>query len=490
MSLIRRPFNMELPTELRDLLCTAPELRQAYVVGGSVRDACLQREVKDFDVEVFGQTYESLQTRLSRHGRVDCVGRSFGVIKLTTGPNATYDFSIPRRDSKVASGHRGFIATFDPTLTLEEATARRDFTLNALMFDPRAQEIIDCHGGLADLEARVLRHTSSAFVEDPLRVLRGMQMAARFDLVAAPATVELCRSIKSSHAELAKERVREEWMKWAERSTRPSRGLEFLVATEWIEHYPEIHRLLGTPQDPEWHPEGDVFVHTSHCCDAMAKLPAWLAADSSSRIAWMFAILAHDFGKPDTTREEIRHGKMRIVSPEHEPLGAVVCLSFFERLNMTNEITERVVPLVANHLAHMHSGTDRAIRRLALRLQPETIQGLCAVMAADILGRPPKPAVIPDTLTELLRRSAEMRVETGAPEPLLKGRHLIALGLQPGKTLGVITGAAFEAQLEGSFHDIAGAHAWLASADLSMLNDADRQRIAEKLKETSTPFLL
>ncbi|MBI1842403.1 MAG: HD domain-containing protein, partial [Verrucomicrobia bacterium] len=424
-----------------------------------------------------------LQARLSRHGRLDCVGRSFGVIKLTTRPGATYDFSIPRRDSKVASGHRGFIAAFDPSLTLEEASARRDFTINALMFDPRSREIIDCHGGLVDLDARTLRHTSPAFVEDPLRVMRGMQFAGRFDLVATPQTIDLCRSIKSTFAEIAKERVREEWMKWAERAVRPSRGLEFLAATGWIEHFPEIARLRGTPQDPEWHPEGDVFVHTAHCCDAMAKLPVWLEADPSSRIAWMFAILAHDFGKPDTTREETRHGRLRIVSPEHEPLGAELCVPFFERLHMTNEITERVIPLVAHHLAHMQSGSDRAIRRLAHRLQPETIQGLCAVMSADALGRPPRPAIIPESVHELLRRSQELRMQTQGPEPILKGRHLLALGLRPGKKIGLITALAFEAQLEGTFQDLASARAWLAAAELPMLEEKEKELLITRIAE-------
>ena len=121
--------------------------------------------------------------------------------------------------------------------------------------------------------APVLRHTSEAFGEDPLRVLRGMQFAGRFELRAAPETVELSRRMKGSFAELAVERVREEWFKWAQRSRLPSAGLQFLIDTEWVEHFPEIKALIGTPQEPDWHPEGDVFIHTCHCCDALALLP-------------------------------------------------------------------------------------------------------------------------------------------------------------------------------------------------------------------------
>src|SRR5690606_33316022 len=137
------------------------------------------------------------------------------------------------------------------------------------------KQLLDFFGGASDLENKILRHTSLAFTEDPLRVLRGMQFAARFDLTTAPETVELCRKIKSGYRELAVERVREEWFKWAEKSATPSRGLKFLADTEWIEHFPEIKALQGTPQEPDWHPEGDVFIHTSHCCDVMAKLPQW-----------------------------------------------------------------------------------------------------------------------------------------------------------------------------------------------------------------------
>ncbi|MBI5773871.1 MAG: polynucleotide adenylyltransferase [Verrucomicrobia bacterium] len=451
-----------LPRELAALLSATPALRRAYLVGGGVRDGLLGAPLKDFDLEVFGVDYEQLTAALAPHGRVDLVGRSFGVIKLTTRGGCTYDFSIPRRDSKTAPGHKGFKITFDPDITLQEAAARRDFTINAMMFDPRTGAVLDFFGGRADLENRVLRHTSAAFVEDPLRVLRGMQFAARFNLRAAPETVALCRQIKSTYGELAVERVREEWFKWAEKSTMPSAGLKFLAETEWIEHFPEIAALRGTPQDPEWHPEGDVFTHTGHCGDALVKLPAWQQADTESKIVLALAVLAHDFAKPQTTTRAIKDGRERIVSPGHEEAGGPLAESFLQRINAPKAIAQRVVPLVTNHLAHLQVVTDRSVRRLARRLAPETIESLSIVITADQFGRPPKPAEVSENLRALLAKAAELKLKDSAPKPILQGRHLIELGLKPGPEFGEIVDAAFEAQLEGKFADLDGARRWLA----------------------------
>ncbi len=451
------------PAELQHLLAATPELARAFLVGGCVRDALLGLPVKDFDLEVFGVSYERLARALRRWGRVDFVGQSFGVAKLSTGSGLAYDFAIPRRDRKVALGHKGFAVEFDADITPQEAASRRDFTLNALMFDPRRGEVLDFFGGQADLRDRVLRHTSEAFPEDPLRVLRGLQFASRFNLRAAPETLALCRSIKASFGELAVERVGEEWFKWAAKSAVPSVGLRFLADTEWIEHFPELAALRGTPQDPEWHPEGDVFTHTAHCCDALVKLPAWQAADEASRIAWMLAVLAHDFGKPAATHEALRDGRLRIVSPGHEEGGVEPALKFLERIHAPHAIRDRVPPLVANHLAHLQPATDRAVRRLAKRLEPETITGLCVIVTADHSGRPPKPACVPEGAKALLAKAEELRVQDSAPKPLLQGRHLVAAGMTPGKAFKAILHEAFEAQLEGQFNDLDGALMWLKS---------------------------
>jgi tRNA nucleotidyltransferase (CCA-adding enzyme) len=450
-----------LPDDLAKALKETPELRQSYLVGGCVRDWLLGKPCKDFDVEVFGVSYDQLVAALSRWGKTDLVGRSFGVARLTTSRGAVYDFTIPRRDSKVAPGHKGFQITFDPAITPDEAAARRDFTINALMFDPRRGELLDFFGGREDLKGRVLRHTSPAFAEDPLRVLRGMQFAARFDLRAAPETIAQSRQIKSGYGELAVERVREEWFKWAEKSAAPSAGLRFLQQTEWMEHFPEMNALAGTPQDLEWHPEGDVFVHTCHCCDAMASLPEWQAADAESRIVYMLAILAHDFAKPATTHQAERDGRVRVVSPGHEEAGGPLANAFLERINAPQAIRDRVLPLVVNHLAHLQPVTDRSVRRLAKRLEPENIHGLSVVITADHFGRPPRPRIVPESLKALQARAAALQVQAAAPKPILMGRHLIGLGLKPGKEFGILLEAAYDAQLEGKFSEPHQALRWL-----------------------------
>jgi tRNA nucleotidyltransferase (CCA-adding enzyme) len=450
-----------LPDDLAKALTQTPELRETYLVGGCVRDWLSGRPCKDFDVEVFGVSYDQLVDLLSPWGKTDLVGRSFGVVKLTTPRGAIYDFTVPRRDSKVAAGHSGFKITFDPAITRREAAARRDFTINSLMFDPRRGELLDFFGGAEDLRNRVLRHTSPAFVEDPLRVLRGMQFAARFDLRGAPETIALSRRMKPDYRELAVERVREEWFKWAAKSVVPSAGLRFLQETEWLEHFPEVHALLGTPQDPDWHPEGDVLVHTGHCCDAMATLPEWKAADAESRIVYMLAILAHDFGKPATTHEAERHDGKRIVSPGHEETGGPLAVAFLERINAPAAIRDRVVPLVVNHLSHLQPVTERSVRRLAKRLEPENIRGLSLIITADHFGRPPRPRIVPESLKTLQAMAADLEVQSAAPKPILMGRHLIELGLQPGRDFGVLLDAAYDAQLEGRFFDLTRALLWL-----------------------------
>lgn len=452
---------MNLPDELRRLLRDVPALARAYLVGGCVRDALLGIAQKDFDLEVYGVDYETLARGLSAHGRVDLVGKSFGVIKFSSASGGQWDFSLPRRDSKTAAGHKGFDVAFDPDISPRDAASRRDFTINALMFDPRTGEYLDCFGGRADLAKRVLRHTSAAFVEDPLRVLRGMQFAARFDLTPAPETVELCRSIVHAFPELAIERVGMEWFKWAHLSQRPSAGLRFLKATGWLRHFPELAALDGTPQDPEWHPEGDVFTHTGHCCDALAELPAWQTADIPTRQVLMFAVLAHDFAKPQTTHTAEREGRMRIVSPGHEEQGGPLAETFLTRIAAPNEIKERVVPLVTHHLAHLQAASDRAVRRLANSLKPATIAELCLVMTADQFGRPPKPRIVHGGVLALRIKAEELRLRDAAPKPLLLGRHLVERGLKPGKQFGAMLDAAFEAQLEGQFTDLDGALKWL-----------------------------
>lgn len=483
-------MNGLLPAELVRILSSSPVLRRAYVVGGCVRDWHLGLPVKDYDLEVFGISYEQLEKALASWGRADVVGRSFGVVKLRTPSGLEVDFSIPRRDSKVAPGHQGFAITFEPEITPQEAATRRDFTINSLMFDPWDKKVLDFFGGLEDLRRRILRHTSKAFAEDPLRVLRGLQFAGRFRLQPAPETVEVCRQIKGQHAELAVERIREEWFKWAEKSQEPSLGLRFLDATGWLENYPGLAALRGVPQDPEWHPEGDVFTHTCCCCDALVSLRDWQEADVESKVVYMLAVLAHDFGKPAVTQQAVKDGRVRIISPGHESAGAPEAMAFLRQINAPPGIINRIIPLVENHLAHLQTITDRGVRRLAKRLEPENLHGLFLVITADSLGRPPLPPEVPEGLRVLQAKAVELSVKTGAPKPVLMGRHLLSLGLTPGKGIGEILAAAYEAQLEGRIHNYIQALQWLETQNHWTWPEAVRLAIQRQIESDHTGLVM
>jgi tRNA nucleotidyltransferase (CCA-adding enzyme) len=473
---------MNLPDDLREILGSGGPMEGAYLVGGCVRDFLLHRLVKDYDVEVFGTSIEVLEKFLVRFGKVDLVGKSFGVIKVTTRSGAIYDFSIPRRDSKVGIGHKGFRVDQDPDLTMEEAAARRDFTINAIFYDPRNNRVLDPFSGARDLQKGVLRHTSAAFSEDPLRVLRGMQFCARFKLHAAEETLEQCRSIKQTHPELAVERVREEWLKWATRSVQPSMGLKFLEAAGWLEHYPEVAEMRGVPQDPEWHPEGDVWTHTCFCCDAVVNLPQWQTLPDLERAILLFAVLCHDMGKVTTTATAVRRGVRRIVSPGHEIASVSRAESFMARLDLPEKITSRVLPLVRNHMAYMQGTSDRAIRRLSVRLAPSNVEELAVVMSADQLGRPPKPAKLEETVHLLLARAEQLAIASSPPAPILKGRDLLRFGFSPGPELGSLLKDAFQAQIDGSFGDYPGALRWLVSRTDLAIPDPIREEISRAAK--------
>ncbi len=458
-----------IPPDLRAMLGALRSPARPRLVGGCVRDWLMGHEPKDFDVEVAGVDFEVLHRALAPFGATDVIGRSFGVVKVRSAvTGGDYDFSLPRRESKTGSGHRGFAVAPDATLSDADAAARRDFTVNAIAFDPADGAIVDPHGGQGDLRARVLRHTSPACSEDPLRVLRAFQLAARFDFSLDPGTAALCRAMVDTYRELPVERVWGEWDKWALKAVKPSRGLEVLEQTGWLVHFPEIAALRGTPQEPEWHPEGDVFTHTQHCLDALVSLDGWRLGDAHRRRLLSLAVLAHDFGKPATTSFAERRGVMRWISPGHEGVGGPLAEAFLRRIGSPLELIPPVCALVIQHLAHHHGKqggfSDSQVRRLARRLAPATIEDLVLVMGADSRGRPPLDPGEDLGLIETLRgRAVELALEDAAPRPILMGRHLLELGCKPGPGYTPILAAAFEAQLDGAFADEDGARAWLKS---------------------------
>ena len=447
---------LDLPpglTRLFDVL--RAEGGRPLLVGGAVRDALLGLPAKEFDVEVHGLPDDRLRAVLAAHFRVDAVGAAFTVYKVSgvEGLAGAIDVALPRRDSKVGPGHRGIAVQGDPDLEVREASRRRDFTINALLFDPRAGETLDPWGGRADLEARVLRAVdASTFGDDPLRALRAVQIAARFELSVEPATAELCAAMPLR--ELPKERVWGELQKLLLKARRPSWGLALLRDWKMLEVIaPELLPLADTPQDPEWHPEGDVWTHTLQVVDEAASLIGDLReTDMPRALAVMLGALGHDLGKPATTTFEDGHTRSR----GHEEAGVAPTLSLLDRWGVFTldgyDVRAQVVALVRDHLkpgelykerAHV---SDGAIRRLARKVEPDL---LYRVARADCLGRRPG-AFAPVAMEWFRERVRELDVAVRPPEPLLKGRDLLALGLRPGPEVGRILKAVYEKQLDGA----------------------------------------
>lgn len=429
---------------------------QPHIVGGAVRDLLRGVPVKDVDIEVYGLPIERLISVLGEFGRVDAVGRSFGVLKLRLPGGRDIDVSLPRRESKVGAGHRGFLAEPDPTMSPLEAAGRRDFTWNAMALTPTG-DLLDYYGGVADLNARLIRHTTAAFAEDPLRVLRAMQFAGRFGMRLAPDTAALSRQLLPEAATLATERIWAEWQKWALQSTRPSDGLQALDATGWLALYPELTALIGCVQDAFYHPEGDVWQHTLFVCDAAADITVRDGLDGEQRMVLLFAALCHDFGKPATTLV-LPDGRVR--SAGHAQAGIEPARAFLRRIGCPRAIADAVLPLIAEHMVlHGMDRTPRAVRRLALRLSPATLVQWGRLVEADASGRPPRPPAAPGA--PILALAEQLGAAHGQPAPLLQGKHLIERGIAPGPQLGALLRRAYEAQIDGDFTTLEEGLAWL-----------------------------
>ena len=425
----------------------------AYEVGGCVRDQLLGLENKDLDIEVFHLDAATLSKLLSRFGRVNEVGVSFGVIKLRTSHGEDLDFTMPRRESKTGRGHRGFQVEVDHTLSVADAALRRDFTMNAIYRNLHDHTWIDPHGGIPDLEKRVLRATSEHFAEDPLRVLRGMQFAARFNATMTPDTIEMCRSLSHEYSSLALERIWNEWHKWATRSICPSKGLQVLRDCGWIEHFPELSAMIGVEQDPEWHPEGDVWVHTLHVCDAASRIADRDKLSDDDRVILLLAALCHDLGKPSTT--EFTNGRWR--SPAHAAAGVPIAESFLTRIGCPRHYIEVIQPLVAEHLVHIQlEANPRNVRRLSVRLGKASIVRLMRLVEADLGGRPPLTNPMPASLLRMLEIAKSIDVTQTKPERIVLGRHLLALGYSPARWFSKVLEECYQAQLDGTFEDEAG----------------------------------
>lgn len=451
---------------------------RALLVGGLVRDALLGLETLDVDVEVFGLPAPALEHLLEElfPGRVNTIGRSFGIFRIHVAAGDDLDVSLPRTESKNAPGHRGFEVRGDPFLPFAEAARRRDFTVNALGYDPSTGSILDAHGGLDDLERRRLRAVDPrTFPDDPLRVWRAFQLAARLEMVVDPETKALMQAMVRGGelADLSRERVTDELRKLLS-AARPSPGLALArevgaIATS----FPELELLAGTEQDAEWHPEGDVWVHTLMVVDAAAGIVRrneWRLADAE-RVHVMLAALLHDVGKPRTTERALKEGRWRIVSPRHEAEGEPPARAILGRLTFGEAAETAAIAIVRWHLSpgSLYYALERgelddrsytnAVRKVLKRIHPVRWQVLLAACEADWRGRGfPGVETLPfDPGSSFARAVERGALDVEPVKPLVQGRDVLELGLAPGPEVGRLIDSIEEARDRGEIEDRAAA---------------------------------
>ena len=424
---------------------------RAFVVGGYVRDRLLGKASDEIDVEVFGIPETALRELLERVGRVEAVGQHFAVYKM-----GKVDVALPRRESKIGRGHKAFAVTGDPSMSYEDAARRRDFTVNAISWDPLTAEYIDPFRGREDLEHNRLRVVDSrTFADDSLRVLRALQFAARFDLTADEETKRICREIALD--DLPAERIWGEIEKLLLKAERPSVGFALardIGVTERL--LPEMHALIDCPQEPEWHPEGDVWIHTLMVIDEARGRNGDL--DRARLAAVMLSAVCHDFGKPLTTA--VIDGRIRSLG--HEEAGVAPAAALLDRLNVNSldnfDVRAQVLAITAHHLKPgafykvRDELTDGAFRRLAEKVDMEL---LARVAKADCCGRTGDFDC--SAMDWFLEKSRALGVEHKPPAPILMGRHLIPLGVAPGPVMGQILKQVYELQLDGVVADLDGA---------------------------------
>ena len=400
---------------------------RALLVGGFVRDELLGLAPKDADIEVFGLEAPTLRALLERLGKVDCVGESFRVYKLAWHENRErfeLDVSLPRRERKIASGHKGFEVEGDPHASVEDAARRRDFSINAILCDPLTGEILDPFGGRADLEKRVLRVVDAEhFGEDSLRVLRAAQFAARFELEIEPETLTLCRSIDLS--DLPRERVWGEWEKLLLKAARPSIGLRALAATGALE---QLHPYLLSA----------LRRHRERLLDTLDGAARERASlDYPRQVTLMLASLALFLGW-----KKNGHGAERFLSD----LNVARLEGYDVRINVIRLCFER--KRAPDWFRHGDSVEDWELRFLSARVEPKLVYHLARARGHG------------EAAQWLRQRMQVLEVFEGPPEKILLGRHLLEMGLTPGPLIGKITQAAWIAQLRGEFADLEGAKEW------------------------------
>ena len=410
---------------------------RAYYVGGFVRDRLLGKKNKDIDIEVHGITSEELEKILDGLGRRIELGKSFGVYGLS---GYSIDIAMPRKEVLTGSGHRDFKIDVDPFLGTQKAAMRRDFNVNAIMQDILTGELIDHFGGEKDLRAGMLRHVNdNAFGEDPLRVLRGAQFAARFNFTIAPETIELCKKIDLSS--LSCERVFDELKKALLKAEAPSLFFENLrLMNQLTVWFCEVERLIGVPQHSVYHKEGDVWTHTMLVLDEAAKL----RNHASKPLYFMLSALVHDFGK--ITATEFKKGNYHAYS--HENKGLPLVKKFLQKITNEKELHSYVINMTMLHmkpnvLARDNSSVKATNRMFDASKAPED---LILLSECDAGGKIPQN---PYEKTREFLKGRLMLYREYMSRPYVTGKDLIKMGINPGEKFSELLDYAHELRLTG-----------------------------------------
>lgn len=466
-------YRVDIP--IRELLVRLYGDR-VYLVGGYVRDQVRRDASTDWDLLIAGEPLDKIIETLGAHGRVDFVGRAFGVIKFTTdaGTDAavTYDIAIPRRDVKLdpdSHSHRNFKIEFDHALPVEEDLLRRDFTMNSMALRLSDGELIDVCGGRTDIADRVIRITNPrTFRDDPLRVLRLARFAATLELDIDPVLYDVCKGVELG--ELSVERVAGELVAMLKRAPKPGHGLREMFRLGVLRQLlPDLHKMSLCIQDAVYHPEADEYGHhtvLAHTClvmDHAQRLTELHGIDPARRLVAQLAALLHDVGKPPTTDWEYKHGRMCVTSPGHDVVGAGIARAFLEGLRLTSadefDLTRIVPALVRTHLrpqelwSNREAVTRKAFARLASEVDGETLL-LVLADQADRAGRDAVPITRLDEQAEwLLERFRVHNIDRETLKPLVLGRDLIELGFGPGPEMGKVLKELHSMQLDGVFEE-------------------------------------
>lgn len=425
----------------------------AYIVGGASRDYYMAEvrdtsyELKDVDIEVFGLEPGFLEGILATKWPIDVVGKSFGVIKLHGVP---IDVSVPRREVKTGVGHTDFHITADPMMSVPEAAERRDFTINAIYYNPLTDTWQDPYNGKGDINRKLLRPVSARFSEDPLRVLRGMQLIARFDLTPTGTCIEMSKALSQEH--LPRERVWEEWKKLLLRGTAIRKALYFLRDIGWLERfYPELFALIGSQQNPLWHPEGDVFEHTALVVEAFTR---GTFVDDDEKLVLGLAALCHDLGKPETAvfGPTKKNPQPHWTNHNHEHHTGPA-ERFLARLTNETKIIDRVLAICRAHMApssyYRNNAEPAAFRRLAMKVP---IPQLVKMLRFDQGGRGPTMPPDEKMIAWFEEEATKAGVRHEKPKPLVQGRDLITQFKYPsGPGMGRLLDLLMEKQLAGEF---------------------------------------